>query len=1003
MAAGTPPVVPPTDGLPSTAPPVAPPVPPPAPPPVPLDLSPVKFVLYRDKFDVIPVPINNTWGGFVEFIEMIEHSPCAIDGSGKPCIGKECKYKSFSSLPNNYMVWSPVIIEGQRDDRNVKYVTLLSLDLDHLKPEQLDDVKARLAPYEYVMHTTHNHRVNDLGIRPVLLLSRPVHANEFHRFFTSAVMFLAVPADPVCKNRSRYYYRPSHPKGAPYWTFRNRGVPLDVDAVLAWGTANMPPEPTSSAPREIVETGDWDLNSEHVVDAIDLMGRYFPPRRRNEFCLALAGILRTHGANEEDAKWIVREICVQGGSQDPDARAKTVDHTYGLSDGSFMTSVTRAAEILGESLNDPDEGERIAKEFGDHLTALAQEALLSSFAQAPTTDVGYGSVPSAASAFLSGGSAFGGGASAVPPVPPPVASPVPQAPVDLGQVKKAIQSLAARRGRSTDRDDKIVAVLLRRLLSGEQLAGFDDDVETDKISLSDAIDKVAGSLGFALDAGYTADDVGEVVKFSLLACGRHADGDWLSTFKKKYKLSHDRRKLGELQRDADQRTVRARAAAQAGVGVQDEKWRDRLQKKADGGVASTPQNLALIFDNDPVLKSCARWNEYAKRMELVGGSYGLDSERAFAIEVRRHLSECHELHVSRQEVEDQLVRIAYRNSYDPLAEHLRSLAWDGVERIDTWLMRYFGAPDTPHMRRISRRWFLGAIARAFEPGAKFDNVLVFHGLQGRKKTSAFEALGGKFYTSSEINLHDKDSKMIAGVSWLCELAELESMRRTETTAQKAFLSQREDFYRPPYGAQMKTSKRRVVFLGSTNEPEFLSDTTGNRRWWVVHVYFVLFAELLADRDQLWAEAVHAYMQHEWCPDCLASTDTVFGQKPRCQEHRWWLSPVEEEEAKLAVEEYEEERPSAVWEEKILAWWSAQSQRPASLTVAFVATEIGELSVERASSRSVQTQIGMALRELGFRRNPSQRHWVPSDILKNMPAGRANALGVRLFPIPGGKK
>ena len=89
------------------------------------------------------------------------------------------------------------------------------------------------------------------------------------------------------------------------------------------------------------------------------------------------------------------------------------------------------------------------------------------------------------------------------------------------------------------------------------------------------------------------------------------------------------------------------------------------------------------------------------------------------------------------------------------------------------------------------------------------------------------------------------------------------MSRFETSAIKQFLSKKEDIYRPAYGRRVEVFPRRCVFAGTSNESEFLRDTTGNRRFLAVDVGVVkatksVWDDMPKEVDQIWAEAVEWY-------------------------------------------------------------------------------------------------------------------------------------------------
>jgi putative DNA primase/helicase len=1004
-----------------------------APPPLPVEAAPpplpLEFALYEHKEDSFPVRVATTWEKFARFIvDGVQATPCTVAAGPQKCIGKECRYKAFPVRPvdakgsRNYMAWSPVSITGDRRlDVNVKALTLLSLDFDHVNRDQARQVVAAVAPYAHVRHTTHNHRSDDICFRIILRLSRPVIAHQWHRFLRVAIAYLGVTIetvnakgkkvrqpDPTCKNRSRIYYTPSYPNDGSYDAGVVEGKVLDVDMVLAWADANIPPDlPRSSFDGDgITPEGEaWDLDGEAVQDAIDAIGRYMPDKRRHELALALGGMLRARGCPIEDARYILFEGFKLGGSQNPEARANTVDHTWSLDGTAAMTGFNRVCDIL-------------ARDEADEIGALFTDAAHESFLRGIPL-VERGSVPN-----LVG--------SQVVSAPPPVAPVF----VDLKALRDKVASLANKRGASFDRDDKIQATLLRRVLAGKPVAlpGGYGDVETVRegaqrgVGREKAVLSVASTLGFALPARTPWDAVAELVRVSLAVTQVDPGRDWLSFAQKAFERAQTQAEVQrreEVQRVAAQREALAalymtQAAAPPALppsvppslppGVPPasappapplENWEDKLTKSPNGTIASTLSNLTLILENDPRLRGTIVWNDHDKRLEVRGGALvqaAVLGATAIVAKAQDYLVGHWGITCGYEDVKRRIMSVAYANKVDPLREKMLQLVWDGVPRVDTFLIRYFGADDTEHTRRISRRWMLGALARAFEPGCKFDNVLVFEGIQGKKKTTALEALGLGFYCSTEINLRDKDAKMLAACSWLVELAELDSIRKNETTLHKSFFTTRKDKFRAPFGDEVKESPRRCVFCGTTNETQWHSDPTGGRRYWAIKCHHVDMPALLRDAPQLWAEAVTIFWAYRSCPDCAASEDTVPGQDSRCERHRWWLDSKEELDAAEIMGSREEDQPWMVWKNRILVWWRDMKERPTSVTAPEIAVEVGDMQVDRVS-RGVLTEIGIALRRMGFIRRESQRDYVPNEALRNEPHVARRGL----FSITGGKK
>ena len=204
--------------------------------------------------------------------------------------------------------------------------------------------------------------------------------------------------------------------------------------------------------------------------------------------------------------------------------------------------------------------------------------------------------------------------------------------------------------------------------------------------------------------------------------------------------------------------------------------------------------------------------------------------------------------------------------YHEVRDYLDALKWDGHPRVDSWLMAYLGAKQTDYTKAVGTKWLIGAVARAYRPGCKMDNVLILEGTQGLGKSTTLKVLFQPWFTDAAFELGTPDGYQIMRGMWCVELAELDGFNRAEASRSKAFFTRTEDRYRNPYGRKPVNIQRTGVFAGSVNHGTYLKDDSGNRRYWPVTVGIgkVNMDDLVADRDQIWAEAVHLYRQGvEW--------------------------------------------------------------------------------------------------------------------------------------------
>jgi len=294
-------------------------------------------------------------------------------------------------------------------------------------------------------------------------------------------------------------------------------------------------------------------------------------------------------------------------------------------------------------------------------------------------------------------------------------------------------------------------------------------------------------------------------------------------------------------------------------------WISKLAVNGTTGMpAKTIRNVLTILDNDPLLKGKIAFDEFSNR-GLVLGAVPWDPRSGRRIwtdnddrGLRDHLETVYGI-TSPSKIDDALGLCAHKNTINDVKEYLSKLEWDGVKRLDTLLVDYLGAKDTPYTRSVARKSLVAAVARAMTPGCKYDYMTIFTGPQGIGKSTFLATLGQHWYSDSLETFEGKEaSELIQGV-WINEIGELNGMSKSETNSVKQFLSKREDIFREPYGRRTGKYPRRCVFFGTSNEGEFLKDRTGNRRFWPVDVGIYpatknVFEQLEEEVPQIWAEA-----------------------------------------------------------------------------------------------------------------------------------------------------
>ena len=301
-------------------------------------------------------------------------------------------------------------------------------------------------------------------------------------------------------------------------------------------------------------------------------------------------------------------------------------------------------------------------------------------------------------------------------------------------------------------------------------------------------------------------------------------------------------------------------------------WQEKLKVTAQGGIAQTIENVVIILRHDPKLSGALALNEMEHNIvtkkslpwrKVNGASQWVDADDAA---LRFYLERVYGLS-GKDRIFDAVNVVASENKYHPVRDYLDGCEWDGEPRVETLLVDYLGAEDNAYTRAVTRKALVAAVARIYRPGCKFDYMLTIRGQQGLGKSALIGKLGGKWFSDSFTTLQGKDAyEQVQGV-WIMEVGELAGMRKAEAETIKLYISKQVDRFRPAYGRRLQEFPRQCIFIGTTNETQFLRDTTGNRRFWVVDTPNKaakdMWEELTPEMvKQIWAEAAEIYRKGE---------------------------------------------------------------------------------------------------------------------------------------------
>jgi predicted P-loop ATPase len=281
---------------------------------------------------------------------------------------------------------------------------------------------------------------------------------------------------------------------------------------------------------------------------------------------------------------------------------------------------------------------------------------------------------------------------------------------------------------------------------------------------------------------------------------------------------------------------------------------------------------------------------------------------------------------------------AFQNKRDEPKDWMETLKWDGSKRIDHFFAQAFGAEDNEYTTAASKNWWIAMVARVYRPGCKFDNMVVLEGNQGKFKSTALGIIGGEWFMESSETLGTKDFLQSLNGKLLIEIAELDSFSKADVKTIKKTISCQIDTYRASFGRRAQDFARRCVFVGSTNEDEYLEDPTGGRRFWPIKTGDIDLDMIREHRNQLFAEAVHRFKLQE----------------------QWWIMP------KLAAQEQESRRRSDAWEDLVLPWLSGREK----VRLNDVATGCFKIDAADFDKRT-QMRLGAVMRSLGWERRTAR--------------------------------
>lgn len=292
-----------------------------------------------------------------------------------------------------------------------------------------------------------------------------------------------------------------------------------------------------------------------------------------------------------------------------------------------------------------------------------------------------------------------------------------------------------------------------------------------------------------------------------------------------------------------------------------------------GMVMQSIENAVTALSYDPILQGKIKGNELSGKTDIVGEVLWHRSSTSITdtdiYQIQRYVENTYSIR-SERAVNKAIKIVASENTYHPIKEVLEGLVWDGKERIKHLLPKYLGADESDYTEAVMKLLMLGAISRIYEPGCKFEIMVCLVGGQGAGKSTFFRflAMEDEWFSDDLKKLDDENIYRKLQNHWIIEMSEMSATINARSIEDiKSFISRTKDTYKVPYEVHPEDKQRQCVFVGTSNNMDFLPlDRTGNRRFAPVQIQMEKVAHHILENEdasrtyikQAWAEAMVLY-------------------------------------------------------------------------------------------------------------------------------------------------
>ena len=401
-----------------------------------------------------------------------------------------------------------------------------------------------------------------------------------------------------------------------------------------------------------------------------------------------------------------------------------------------------------------------------------------------------------------------------------------------------------------------------------------------------------------------------------------------------------------------------------------------IDLKSNGTPRGTLDNFYLLLNHYAIT---IRYNEMTKEQEIEIPGDTSHADISANAKIAHLISLANKHGFPKGDVLDMVIKVAGDNAYHPVRDWIDLQVWDGQDRLQEFIDTVVLKSDNVLKSTIMRKWALSAVAALYHPNFSCEGVLTLTGNQGVGKTTWAFGLLPREYSNDWIkdgvtlDMEKKDTLFKALAYWITELGELDAtFKKSDIEALKAFITEKVDVLRPPYGRTHNKYSRRTVFYASVNDLEFLKDTE-NRRFWVLEVERFIFPSF--DVGQFWAQMKQEYL-------AISGLIGTAEDRSKNNEWGWFMSPKEREQ--LAASQYRFKSPNPVDEKLSNRVVLAQDARTGYKKKMNITSILQDCGIDMPNQAQL-TQAGKWLRAAGYEPDRMKRYEIEmvDDVFEHM--------------------